>query len=248
VAVGPIAWSPDSRYIAVGLTDVNAVNKVGRSGLVIIDTETGKSSMVGHGSIEGASWAPTRDTVVFAVSKSPAFTSRSSLFTATPGSTSVHGLITGANSVNPVWGKLGIAYDRVTSRGKQKAPVDQIWLLNGTHETQITHTHPGPLVSGLGPVAVSADGTKMIADYGGQDTSIAYTVDLKTHAVKIVKVTGAGQQYVTPWGISRDGKRLLVDIGGFENTLSAGKIESVPFGGGSPTVLVAHGGVPSWNQ
>jgi hypothetical protein len=53
---------------------------------------------------------------------------------------------------------------------------------------------------------------------------------------------------VTPWGISRDGKRVLVDVGGFEGPANAGKVESLSFAGGSPTILAQHGNVPSWDQ
>lgn len=247
VSIGPLAWSPDSRYLAAGMTDVNTVNKVGRSGVAIIDTKTGKVTVVAHGSVAGVSWAPTGDTVVFGLSKSVAFSSPVNLYTATPGSTTLHQLTTNGHSEGPVWGKLGIAYDHWSSRGKDQAPAFQIYLLEGSHSTQITHTHPGPLVSGLAPVAVSADGTRLIADFVGTDTSIAYTVNLKTHAAQTVKVTGVGLQEVTPWGISRNGQRLLVDVGGFEQNASAGKVESVPYAGGAGTVL-ASGDDPSWNQ
>ncbi|HEV3054645.1 MAG TPA: hypothetical protein VGX45_08340, partial [Solirubrobacteraceae bacterium] len=110
---------------------------------------------------------------------------------------------------------------------------------------QITHTNPGLLVSGLAPIAVSADGTHLAADYGGQDTDSGYAVNLVTHKVTQLR---AGQQNVTAWGISRDGQRVLVSVGGFQQGPSTGKVETMPFGGGAPTLLVAHGDDPSWNQ
>jgi WD40 repeat protein len=245
VAVGGFAWSADSRYLAVGLTDVNTVNKIGRSGLAIIDTQTDKTYMVAHGMVSGLSWSPSGDSVVFGLSSSPNFSGGWNLYTSGPNTISLDKITTNNNSLNPVWGKLGIAYDQRTNRGKNSSPRYQITLLNGSHLTQITHLKLTFLQDGLVPVAVSANGADMIADFVGEDTSIAYTVNLKTHAVAQVKV---GHQSVTPGGISQNGKRVLVVVGGFEQPASAGKVETVPFGGGKATVIVAHGDFPSWNQ
>jgi len=245
VSVGPIAWSRDSRYLAVGLTDVNAVNKIGKSGMAIVDTKTGKIYMVAHGMVSGASWDPSGDSVVFGLTTKANFSGGWNLYTSGPNTITLHKITTNNNSLNPVWGKLGIAYTQSKGRGKNNAPQYQVWLLNGTHETQITNVKASSLQEGLVPLAVSANGVNLVADFVGEDTSNAYTVNLKTHASKELMVSG---QTVTPWGISKNGQRVLVVFGGFEANASAGRIETLPFGGGSPTVLVAHGNVPSWNQ
>jgi len=245
VSVGPLAWSRDSRYLAAGLTDVNAVNKVGKSGMAIVDTQTGKIYMVAHGMVSGASWSPSGDSVVFGLTSSPNFSGGWNLYTSGPNTITLHKITTNNDSLNPVWGKLGIAYDQSKSRGKNSAPQYQIWLMNGGHSTQITNVKANFLQEGLAPLAVSANGVDMIADFGGQDTEIGYTVNVKTHATKELMVSG---QTVIGWGISKNGRRVLVVFGGFETNASAGKIETLPFGGGSPTVIVAHGNFPSWNQ
>jgi Tol biopolymer transport system component len=243
VEVGPIAWSHDSRYLAVGLTDVNATTKIGKSGMAIVDTTTGKIYMVAHGMVSGASWDPSGDSVVFGLTTKANFSGGWNLYTSGPNTITLHKITTNNNSLNPVWGKLGIAYTQSKERGKNSAPQYQIWLMNGAHSTQITRVKANFLQEGLVPLAVSANGVDMIADFVGQDTSYAYTVNLKTHATKKLIVSG---QTVTPWGVSKNGKRVLVVFGGFET--AAGTIETLPFGGGSPTVLVAHGNFPSWNQ
>jgi hypothetical protein len=245
VAVGPLAWSRDSRYLAVGLTDVNATTQIGKSGMAIVDTTTGKIYMVAHGMVSGASWDPSGDSVVFGLTTKTNFSGGWNLYTSGPNTITLHKITTNNNSLNPVWGKLGIAYTLSKGRGKNNAPQYQVWLLNGSHNTQITNVHASTLQSGLVPLAVSANGVDMIADFVGEDTSEAYTVNLKTHATKLLMVSS---QTVTPWGISKNGKRVLIVFGGFETNVSAGKIETLPFGGGSPTVLVAHGNFPSWNQ
>jgi hypothetical protein len=245
VGAGTLAWSRDSRYLAVGLTDVNTVNKIGKSGVAIIDTKTGTTYMVAHGSVSGLSWSPNGDSVVFGLTSSPHFSGPYNLYTSGPNTITLHKITTNGRSLNPVWGKLGIAYDQSTNRGKNNAPAYQIFLMTGGHSTQITHVNPGPLESGLVPLDVSANGERMIAAFGGEDTDDTYTVDLKTHATHEVIID---KESPTGWGISRNGQELLIDVGGFENAVNTGKVESIPFGGGTPTLLVNHADFPSWNQ
>lgn len=247
VSAFPLAWSPDSRYLAVALSDVQNLNKIGRSGLALIDVQTGTTTLFVSGVVEGASWSPTGDKLAYGLAKSIKIAAPTNLYEASIGSghASIGPLTTNGNSLEPVWGKLGIAFDRVKSRGMAEAPLDQIYLLHGGHITQITHVPVGPLVTGLAPVAVSANGRRLVAEYGGTDTSDAYTVDLVTHATHELIVDG---QSVTGWGISRDGKRVLIVFGGFEQSPNHGKIESIAWGGGTPTVLEPHGYQPSWDQ
>jgi hypothetical protein len=243
VEVNPIAWSHDSRYIAVGLVDVNATTQIGKSGVAIIDTSTGTATTIAHGQVQGVSWSPTSDTVVFGLVKSTSEEGPSNLYTWDVASSSLVQLTHDNHSLDPVWGKLGIAYDQFKKR--KESPAYQIWLMNGSgHSIQITHTNPGPLVQGLVPVAVSANGQRMIAGFEGEDTNNAYTVDLKSHAVHQLHV---GTQVVTPWGISRDGKRLLVNVGGFASTHGPGEVETLSFAGGDAKVL-GKGDFPSWDQ
>jgi WD40 repeat protein len=244
VSAGPLAWSPDSRYLAVGLTDVNDVNTIGKSGIAVIDTTNGTITMIAKGYAWGLSWSPTGDTLVYGLANSQSASPSVNLYTTNPTGTTRAQLTHDGHSGNPVWGKRGIAFDRIKNRPKWD-PAYQIYLLSGGHFQQITHTKPNILVSGLAPIAVSADGIHLATDYGGQDTDSGYTVNLVTHKVTQLR---AGQQNVTAWGISRDGKRVLVSVGGFEQGPSTGKIETMAFGGGAPTLLVAHGDDPSWNQ
>lgn len=244
VEAGPIVWSSDSRYLAVGLTDVDATTRIGESGLAIIDTVTGRATTIAHGQLEGVTWGPTSDTLVYGLAKSTSQVGPSNLYVSTPTGSSMAQLTTNDHSVDPLWGALGITYVQFKNRGHGDAPAYQLWLMNAKAQSrQITHTRPGPLVEGLVPIAVSANGQRLIAGFQGEDTDNTFTVNLLTHAVHQIRV---GKQIVTPWGISRDGKRLLVDVGGFENDDNAGEIESVPFAGGKPTVLEQHGDYPSW--
>lgn len=241
----PLAWSPDARYLAVALTGTDAPRLSGY-GLAIIDTRTGSERTVASGPIYGASFAPgAADTLVYARAYSLSATAASNIYTVAPNGTQTKQITTDGRSADPVWGARGIAFDHERFR-KGFATLAQIWLMapNGTGRKQITHTRVGRLVDGLVPLAFSADGTRLAAEFEGEDTSIGYTVSILTgHATRLT----VGRSSVSAWGISRDGRSVLISVGGFEAPPSRGKVEEIPFSGGHPTPLVAHGGSPSWN-
>jgi hypothetical protein len=245
VGTGALAWSPDSRYLAVGLQDTTATRKVGHSAVMIIDTTTFTATKVASGVVQGLSFAPaTPDTLVYGLASSQVFGSGTNLFSVTAAGGTPAQLTHDGHSYFPVWGKLGIAYDEVKYI-KNKAPAYSIWLLTNGHRTQITHQKVTLLQDGLMPIAVSADGRHLVANFIGEDTQDAVTVDLVTHKQYKLEVKG-----IPPvgYGISADGKRVLIDIGGFENPPIDGTVESMPFTGGKPTALHTHADQPSWNQ
>ncbi|HEY5319099.1 MAG TPA: hypothetical protein VIJ20_14010 [Solirubrobacteraceae bacterium] len=244
-SAAPLAWSPDSRYLAVALTGVNLPSLSGY-GLAIIDTETGTERMVATGLIYGASFAPgASDTLVYGRASSLSGSAATNIYTAASDATTTTRITTDGRSADPVWGARGIAFDHERFR-KGYAPLDEIWLMqpNGTGRRQITHTHVGPLVSGLAPLAFSADGTRLAAEFEGEDTSIGYSVSILTGHATQLKV---GSQSVSAWGISSNGRSVLISVGGFERPSDKAKIETIPFSGGRPTLLIAHGDFPSWN-
>ena len=73
-----LAWSPDSRYLAVALTGDDAPSVSGY-GLAIIDTESGTERTVATGPIYGASFAPgASDTLAYARASSLSATASTS--------------------------------------------------------------------------------------------------------------------------------------------------------------------------
>ncbi len=239
-SVQMFGFSPDSRYLAVGLTN----NGDRGGGVGIVDLATGTTRTVGTGYASGGGFSPASgDKLVFSAGPSQAPLTKTNLFTASAASGGATQLTHTNRAFNPVWGKLGIVFDTFRLRGHDDFPVYQLELMNGPHMTQITHTKPSPLQSGLVPFALSADGRHLLASFTGEDTDFAETVDVVTHATYQLKI---GEKYLTAGGISSDGRRVLVDAGGFENTPSHGTVESLPFTGGKATVLVRHAGSPTW--
>jgi hypothetical protein len=240
----PFAWSPDSRYLAVGLLDTTATRKVGNSGVEIVDTQTWTATKVASGVVQGVSAAPSGpDRFVYGLSSSQAIPSATNLFTVTPGAAPAR-LTKDGRSYFPVWGARGIAFDSV-QYVRNESPAYSISLLNNGRVTSITHMKVNMLQDGPQPVAVSANGRYLVANFLGEDTMNAVTVDLATHKTHMLLVNGAPP---TGWGISSDGKSVLIDVGGFENPPQDGTVESIPFAGGKATVLHKHGDEPNWAQ
>jgi hypothetical protein len=73
----PLAWSPDSRYLAVALRSNGTSNTAEDSGLDVIDTQTSTVTRVAAGIVYGASFARDgSNRLVFGLSHSEAFAGR----------------------------------------------------------------------------------------------------------------------------------------------------------------------------
>jgi len=249
VGTQAVAWSPDSRYVAVELFGDFPGAHDRNSGLAVIDTLTFKEKTIARGAICGASFAPAlSDRLAYGQGPAGTFclSRRVNVFTANPDGSARTRVTNDGRSLNPVWGPTKIAFDREQLR-RGDAPVYQLWLMNpdGSARKQLTHTKVPTLLDGLVPMQFSADGTRLLAEYVGQDTNEAWTVQVTSGRARQLKVRGVS---VTAGGLSRDGSTVLVDYNGFLNPPSAGTIETVPFTGGGAKVLVRHAGFPSWNR
>lgn len=242
VAATPLAWSSNSRYLAVALASTS-VSGAG-SGLALIDTSTMRARTVARGYIYGASFNPAGGVVVFGKASSQRGNAPVDLYVANSYGGPANQLTTNGHSLAPLWVKKGIVFDRETSRGQSKAPVYQLWLMSGSTASQLTHLKVPALLDGLVPVAASSDGNRILASYDGEDTENAWTVQLSPLRVSEVKVDGKSVQ---AGAISQNGRQLLIDVGGFERPGDDGAVESLSFTGGRP-VKLGRGAEPSWNQ
>jgi Tol biopolymer transport system component len=242
----PLAWSPDSRYLAV-LVQSNEGLTAADTSLEVIDTQAGTVSAIAHGVIYGASFARDgSDRIVFALAHSLSPSAASNLYVSEASGASLQRITSDGRSLDPVWGPRYIAYDR--ERNRKLSPEFQIWLASasGVRVRKLTHVAVGSLVQGLVPLQFSASGSRLVAEFEGEDTSAAYTVNVATGQARAV--TNSRGRSVQAAGISSDGSTLLVDENAFEQPPSNGRVASVPFAGGRPTVLVAHASQASWNR
>lgn len=243
----PLAWSRDGRFLAVDVLSTSIKSPARLSGLAIVDAMTGTAKVIAHGQVLGASFAPNgSDEVVYGLAASDSPNARVNVYRSGADGSGRTALTRDGRSLFPVWGPGGIAYDRERPR-KLDAPVYQIWLRTSSGATRrLTNIRVRSLVSGLMPLAFSADGSRLLAQFVGQDTSEAWTVQVASGRARRLTASGA-KLPLQAAGISSDGGTLLVNEGGFEGPASEGRVATLPFAGGNSKVLVAHGSQASWN-
>lgn len=243
----PLAWSADSKYLAVALQSTSVTNIAKSSSLAVIDVETGTMTTLAHGLVQGASFAPnSSDEIAYGLTSSYGEGATENIHVSEPDGANASLLTHDGRSLNPVWGAAGIAYDHERLRHLE-FPVFQIWLTvpGSPRARQVTHVPPRRLVSGLVPIAFSANGSRLLAEFEGQDTSAAWTVTIASGRARQLTV---GNHSLQAAGISQDGTTVLLDEDSFEAPPSSGRIVTMPFGGGAPHPLVAHAGAASWNE
>lgn len=239
------AWSPDSRYLAVALSSSDPSSDAA-SGLAVIDTRSYTYKIVARGQIYGASFAPDRSSrLVYASASSTALSAPVNVHVVSADGKASAQLTHNGRSLNPVWGRTAIAFDREQIRTTAE-PAYEVWTMSprGTGARQVTHLPTPPLREGPVPIGFSGDGARLLAQYEGQDTSEAWLIIPASGRARRLEIGG---QAVTGAGISRNGTAALVDLGGYLNPPDAGTVQSLALADGHPRVLIAHGSQPSWN-
>ncbi len=231
-----IGFSPDSEHL-LAVVDENR--------LVVGDVATGRAAVVARGYIDGASFAPDGAHIAYARSATQQLSARVDVWTANLDGSDARAITHDGRSLEPLWGPTRIAYSHERLR-PQDAPVFQLWTMSpsGSGRRQLTHVPVPTLVSGLVATQWSSDGTRLLAEFGGQDTSRAYAVDARTGAAKDI----AGRDGVRIGvALSGNGRTVLAQDGSFEDPEHQSVI-TMSFGGGGTKVLVRHGSSPSWNR
>jgi hypothetical protein len=238
----PLAWSRDSRYLAVRVSTGTV------SRLVVIDTTTMRAKMIATGTIMNASFAPTGpDRLVYGWSSTPPpahpplspSTDIFNLYMVNPNGSDHTQLTTNGNSFHPLWTVNGIVYDLLTSRGAvHTAFTAQLWLLHDGHPTQLNVTDPG-----LVPLAASSNANRVIADYVGADREDTIAIQLSPRRIRNLTAANPKARFA---GISPDGRTLLLDVSRDTLPSDKGVVETVPFGGGKAT-RIASGIQAAWN-
>jgi len=247
-----LAWSPDSKTLAALRGP-----ELGKRKLVLIDVATGIQSVIAQGFFSGYSFSPDSSEIVYSVAQSEKYPPRSDVFrfpVPIPGVVNVRApepvrLTSDHRSSYPLWGPQKIVFVKTVEAKKRRyGGKNELFLMNtqGKEVKRLTHTKVDPLLQGLFPTEWSADGRRLLTEFGGQDVSYAVVVNPKTGAQK--PVAGTGEQGFVGTDLSADGKLVLGFNGGFDPGLKNHKVQTVLYSGGKPKTLVKEAFEPSWNR
>jgi Tol biopolymer transport system component len=244
------AWSPDSRSAVAVLGP-----EIGAKRLVLIDTVTGAQQTIAQGFFNGVSFDPQGGSLVYGRAASERFPPRSDVYRfEIPIGQSVRyvppvRLTHDHRSLDPLWGPGGQIVFAKQLGGKQRryGPKNELFLMNsqGSAVRRLTHTKVDPLLQGLFPTAWSASGNRLLAEFEGQDTSYAVTVNPLTGYQR--PLTREREQGFVGTALSADGGTVLGWLGGFEPG-PGHKVVTIPYGGGHPTVLAKNAFEPDWSE
>jgi hypothetical protein len=238
-----LAWSADSKLILVTVGASPAQ-------LDVVNVATNQIHTIATGVIDGASFAPSSSDQVAYARAAPS-TTRVDLYVTSPSGTNTRQLTKDGRSEYPLWGPNGIVYSHEYIRAKDPYPELQLWFIkaSGAGARQLTRIQVGPQLEGLTPIAFSANGKHLLANFVGQDPqdhTEAYTIDLTGPKPLWRDLTGDGNGNIGD-AISADGKTILLTKGMTAN-LGPLSIETIPWSGGKPTTIVAQGAYASWNR
>ncbi|HVD41024.1 MAG TPA: hypothetical protein VNC16_08485 [Solirubrobacterales bacterium] len=247
-----LAWSPDSKTIA-------ALHgpELGKRKLVLIDVATGTQSVIAQGFFSGFSFSPDGTEIVYSLAGSEKYPPRSDIYrfpVPIPGVVNVRApepvrLTKDHRSSEPLWGPQKIVFVKTVEAKKRRyGGKNELFLMDsqGKGVRRLTHTKVDPLLQGLFPLDWSADGSRLLTEFGGQDVSYAVVVNPRTGAQR--PVAGSGESGFVGTDLSADGKLVLGFNGGFDPGLRNHKVQTVPYAGGKPKTLVKEAFEPSWNR
>jgi Tol biopolymer transport system component len=216
----PVVWSPDSRLVAATGSSTGH--------LAIVNVRSGKAITLRVPQTSyGYSFSPDGTELAFTHNTG----SGQNVYTVSTSSGAVRQLTDDGRSSSPLWGPTGIAF------GRQ----GDVWLMDedGGDSHQLTHTR-----AGIYPAAWSLDGTRLLAAYPANHNGKLYSVNVSTGAAK--DLTGFVGD-LNAQGLSRDGKTILAAIGCGGTASPFGRVETIPFAGGRPTVIARGPCRASWN-
>jgi hypothetical protein len=151
------------------------------------------------------------------------------------------------DALNPLWGAQGIVFDRQRSRGDD-APVYNLWSVqpDGSGVRRITKLKIPPLESGLVPVDLSADGSRLLAAFTGQDTLVGFTVDPQAGDTRALSTDF--EQGLVGFDLSADGATILGHTGGGDPA-DQHDVVTLPYRkGGSMKVIAHNAAYPRWSR
>ena len=240
-----VTFSPDSKLVA-------AVRgpEIGKGTLVLIDVVSGTLlRSVASGYFTGISFSPDGTALAYSVSQNEDAIRQTNVFTATVAAGKPTQITKGGNSLDPLWGPTGeiVFVKQLGAKSRKYGPKNELFLMkpDGKGVKRLTHTRVGPLLLGLFPTEWSANGKRLLAEFQGQDTSYAVTVNPRTGAQR--PLDKVGEQGFVGTALSKDGATVLGFTGGFEPGPNH-RVATIPWGGGKAKALVKGAYEPDWSR
>lgn len=269
-------WSPDSSTVAAvtgppALPEPPHALERGHirgQRLMLIDVASGARRAVALGFFSGVSFSPDGSRLVYGKAERERFPLRSDVYRADVTGGAPVRLTHDRRSLDPFWSPVRppecvraappcyppeiaeqiVFVKQLGAKRRRYGPKNELYLMGpgGEGMRRLTHTRVDPLLWGLTPIDWSADGTRLLAEFGGQDTSYAVTVDASTGAQRTVGGHSPSNWFVGA-ALSSDDSTILGSTGGFEPGRH-NNVVSAPYGGGRPTVLARNAFEPNWSR
>jgi Tol biopolymer transport system component len=239
-----LAFSPDSKTIAALRGP-----ELGKRKLVLIDVATGTQRTVASGYFSDFSFSPDGTEIAYSVAASEKYPLHSDVFKAPVAAGKSVQVTHDGKSQDPLWGPTEkiVFVKQLGAKNRKYGPKNELFLMNpnGSGQKRLTHTKVDPLLQGLFPTESSADGKRLLAEFEGQDTSYAVTVNLQSGAQR--PLDKVGEQGFVGTALSSDGTTVLGFTGGFEPGPDH-NVATVPYGGGKAKTLVENAFEPDWSR
>jgi hypothetical protein len=234
--IGEFRFSPDSKSVGMVL---------GRR-LFAYDIREREDSRVASGNIRGFSFSPDSKSIVFGTSgTNGALDAPSDLYSVALAERRRSRITRDRKSLNPLWGEKGIYHDRMRAR-QGDAPSYNLFEIqpDGGSLRRVTSLRIPSLMSGLVPVELSENGSRLLATFLGQDTSVAFRVNPRTGKTKALD--SDFENGLVGYDLTADGRTVLGHTGG-PDPAAAHNVVTIPYTGGEPRVLVRRAAFPDWN-
>jgi WD40-like Beta Propeller Repeat len=235
--IGDLSFSPDAKSLGIVLA----------TRLWIYDIHDRTSVKAASGNIRGFSFAPDSKSVAFGTSgRNDAFGAPADLYSFDIANKSRRRITRDRKSLNPLWGTNGIIHDRQKTR-ENDGPSFNLFEIqpDGGSLRRITSLRAVPLLSGLVPLELSANGKRLLAQLEGQDTRAGFAVNPSSGKVRLLG-KGLENGFVAA-DLTADGRTVLGNTGG-QVPDNKHNVVTMPYRGGKPKVLVRHATDPDWSR
>jgi Tol biopolymer transport system component len=242
VQFGVLTVSPDGGSVAVITGPVDGAQK-----LTLLTVATGATRVVATGYFFGASFSPAGDQIAYSRARRQDYRATNDVFIAPVAGGAPRNLTRDGHAAYPIWGPTQIAFSRwklhYGPHHAQSGPAYNLTVINpdGSGRRNLTNDRVPYLLSGLTPTDWSADGTRLLAQFSGQDTTRAVGVDVATGAEHVI---GPNTEFgLSGTALTADGATVLGTAGPPD---AAGDVVTTPWAGRTPKVLVRQANSPAW--